>query len=100
MLARITGHDAYLYSNYRLLIFALVNAFFLSEMYVFDLYKKCIQSNNETILDQGTRIKTSLVANIRAAYYIINNCFSYHKLKIHNKVRPLFMIMPECHYRV
>ena len=33
----------------------------------------CIQRNNETILDQGTSIKTSLVANIRAAYYIINN---------------------------
>ena len=49
-------------------------------------YKKCIQSNNETILDQGTPIKTSLVANIRAAYYIINHFFSYHKLKIHNKV--------------
>ena len=57
-----------------------------SEMYLFDPYKKCIQSNNETILDQGTPIKTSLVANIRAAYYIINNFVSYHKLKIHNKV--------------
>ena len=57
-----------------------------SEMYVFDPYKKCIQSNNKTILDQGTPIKTSLVANIRVAYYIINNLFSYHKLKIHNKV--------------
>ena len=43
-----------------------------SEMFLFDPYKKCIQSNNETILDQGTPIKTSLVANIRAAYYIIN----------------------------
>ena len=39
-----------------------------SEMYLFDPYKKCIQSNNETILDQGTPIKTSLVANIRVAY--------------------------------
>ena len=48
--------------------------------------QKCIQSSNETILDQGTPIKTSLVANIRAAYYIINTFFSYHKLKIHNKV--------------
>ena len=56
-----------------------------SEMYLFDPYKKCIQSNNETILNQGTPIKTSLVANIRAAYYIIL-FFSYHKLKIHNKV--------------
>ena len=60
--------------------------FFESEMFLFDPYKKCIQSNNETILDQGTRIKTSLVANIRAAYYIKNIFFSYHKLKIHNKV--------------
>ena len=41
-------------------------------MFLFDPYKKYIQSNNETILDQGTPIKTSLVANIRAAYYIIN----------------------------
>ena len=30
-----------------------------SEMYLFDPYKKCIQSNNETILDQGTPIKSS-----------------------------------------
>ena len=44
-----------------------------SEMFLFDPYQKYIQSNNETILDQGTPIKTSLVANIRAAYYIINN---------------------------
>ena len=36
-------------------------------MYLFDRYKKCKQSNNETILDQGTPVKTSLVANIRAA---------------------------------
>ena len=57
-----------------------------SEMYLFDPYKKCIQSNNETILDQGTPIKTNLVANIRAAYYIINIFRSYNKLKIHNKV--------------
>ena len=46
-----------------------------SEMFLFDLYQKYIQSNNETILDQGTPTKTSLVANIRAAYYIINNYF-------------------------
>ena len=46
-----------------------------SEMFLFDPYKKYIQSNNETILDQGTPIKTSLVANIRAAYYIINQFF-------------------------
>ena len=49
-----------------------------SEMYLVDPYKKCIQSNtvNETILDQGNPInKTSLVANIGAAYYIINNLF-------------------------
>ena len=46
-----------------------------SEMFLFDPYKKYIQSNNETILDQGTPIKTSLVANIRAAYYIINHFF-------------------------
>ena len=39
---------------------------------LFDPYKKYIQSDNETILDQGAPIKTSLVANIRAAYYIIN----------------------------
>ena len=39
-----------------------------SEMFLFDPYQKYIQSNNETILDQGTAIKTSLVANIRAAY--------------------------------
>ena len=58
-----------------------------SEMYLFDPHEKCIQSNNENILDQGTPIKTSLVANIRATYYIINNFFSsYYKLKIHNKV--------------
>ena len=57
-----------------------------SEMFLFDPYKKYIQSNNETILDQGTPIKTSLVANIRAAYYIINNFCTYQKLKIHNKV--------------
>ena len=46
-----------------------------SEMILFDPYQKYIQSNNETILDQGTPTKTSLVANIRAAYYIINNSF-------------------------
>ena len=28
-----------------------------SEMYLFDPYKKCIQSNNETILDQGTLLR-------------------------------------------
>ena len=39
-----------------------------SEMFLFDPYQKYIQSNNETILDR-------LVANIRAAYYIINNYF-------------------------
>ena len=39
-----------------------------SEMYLFDPYKKCIQSNNETILDQETPIKTSLIANIKVAY--------------------------------
>ena len=40
----------------------------------------------------------NLVANIRAAaYYTINNFFSYYKLKIHNKVM-LFMIMQECHH--
>ena len=52
-----------------------------SERYLFDPYKKCIQSNNETILDQGTPIKTSLVANIRAAYDIINNFFSISQAK-------------------
>ena len=52
-----------------------------SEMYLLDPYKKCIQNNNETILDQGTPIKTSLVANIRAAYYIINNFFSISQAK-------------------
>ena len=57
-----------------------------SEMFLLDPYKKFIQSNNETVLDQGTPIKTSLVANVRAAYYIINNFFSYYNLKIHNKV--------------
>ena len=46
-----------------------------SEIHLFDPYKKCIQSNNEKILDQGTPIKTSLVANIRAAYYIIKKNF-------------------------
>ena len=46
-----------------------------SEMYLFDPYTKCIQSNNGTILDQGTPIKTRLVANIRAAYYIIHLFF-------------------------
>ena len=49
-----------------------------SEKYLLDPYKKCIQSNNETILDQGTPIKTSLVANIRAAYYIINTVKKIH----------------------
>ena len=49
-----------------------------SEMFLFDPYKKYIQSNNETILDQGTPIKTSLVANIRAAYY---NFFSISQAK-------------------
>ena len=48
---------------------------------LFDPYKKYIQSNNETILDQGTPIKTSLVANIRAAYYIINNFFFISQAK-------------------
>ena len=41
-------------------------------------YKKCIKSNtvNEIILIMGPLlIKTSLVANIGAAYYIINNLF-------------------------
>ena len=52
-----------------------------SERYLFDPYKKCIQSNNETILDQGTPIKTSLVANIRAAYDIKNNFFSISQAK-------------------
>ena len=33
-------------------------------MYLFDPYKKCIQSNIEMILDQGTPIKTSLVAHM------------------------------------
>ena len=36
-------------------------------------------------LIRGPDIKTRLVANIRAAYYIIKKN-SYHKLKIHNKV--------------
>ena len=58
-----------------------------SEMFLFDPYQKYIQSNNETILDQGTPTKTSLVANIRAAYYIINNYFFISQaIKIHNKV--------------
>ena len=52
-----------------------------SEMFLFDPYQKYIQSNNETILDQGTPIKTSLVANIRAAYYIINNYFLISQAK-------------------
>ena len=52
-----------------------------SEMFLFDPYKKYIQSNNETILDQGTPIKTSLVANIRAAYYIINIYFFISQAK-------------------
>ena len=52
-----------------------------SEMFLFDPYKKYIQSNNEMILDQGTPIKTSLVANIRAAYYIINNYFFISQAK-------------------
>ena len=52
-----------------------------SEMFLFDPYQRYIQSNNETILDQGTPIKTSLVANIRAAYYIINNYFFISQAK-------------------
>ena len=65
------------------MVFVLVQRLAVSEseMYLFDPYKKCIQSNNETILDQGTPIKTSLVANIRATYYIINFFYSYHKIK-------------------
>ena len=55
-------------------------------MFLFDPYQKYIQSNNETILDQGTPIKTSLVANIRAAYYIINNYFFISQAKnLYNK---------------
>ena len=50
-------------------------------MFLFDPYQKYIQSNNETILDQGTPTKTSLVANIRAAYYIINNYFFISQAK-------------------
>ena len=57
------------------------NVFQKSEMFLFDPYQKYIQSNNETILDQGTPIKTSLVANIRAAYYIINNYFFISQAK-------------------
>ena len=57
-----------------------------SERYLFDPHKKLIQSNNEKQLDQGTPIKTSLVANIRATYYVINTfSSSYNMLKIHNK---------------
>ena len=56
-------------------------AYLESEMFLFDPYQKYIQSNNETILDQGTPIKTSLVANIRAAYYIINNYFFISQAK-------------------
>ena len=52
-----------------------------SEMFLFDPYQKYVQSNNETILDQGTPTKTSLVANIRAAYYIINNYFFISQAK-------------------
>ena len=68
-----------------------------SEMFLFDPYQKYIQSNNETILDQGTPIKTSLVANIRAAYYIINNYFFISQAK-NTCIIKLFMIMQECHY--
>ena len=58
-----------------------------SEILIRNVFIRSLQqSNNETILDQGTPIKTSLVANIRTAYYTINFFFSYHKLKIHNKV--------------
>ena len=53
-----------------------------SEMFLFDPYQKYIKSNNATILDQGTPIKTSLVANIRAAYYIINNYLFISQAKI------------------
>ena len=52
-----------------------------SEMFLFDPYQKYIQSNNEMILDQGTPSKTSLVANIRATYYIINNYFFISQAK-------------------
>ena len=58
-----------------------------SEMFLFDPYKKYIQSNNETILDQGTPIKTSLVANIRAAYIINNYCFISQAKVIHDHAR-------------
>ena len=52
-----------------------------SEMYLFDPHKTFIglQSNNDNIYDQGTPIKTSLVANIRATYYIITLFLKYIK---------------------
>ena len=53
-----------------------------SERYLFDPHTKLIQSNNENNLDQGTPIKTSLVANIRATYYVIKTfSSSYNMLK-------------------
>ena len=75
--------------------FSLVASEMFLEMFLFDPYKKYIQSNNEMILDQGTPIKTSLVANIRAAYYIINKFFFISQAI---KIIKLFMIMQECHY--
>ena len=48
-----------------------------SEMYLFDPHKKCTQRNSENSLDQGTPIKTSLVANKNKLFY---------KQNIHNKV--------------
>ena len=63
-------------------IYKIISTILLqSEMFLFDPYQKYIQSNNETILDQGTPIKTSLVANKRAAYYIINNYFFISQAK-------------------
>ena len=58
-----------------------------------------VQRNGETILDQGTPIKTILVANIRAAYYVINT-FSFIGPITQAKKYTIksFMIMQECHY--
>ena len=69
-----------------------------SERYLFDPHKKFTQSNNEkTFRIRGPLFKTSLVANIRATYYVINTgfFFPYNMLKIHNKVNHDFVRMSQ-----
>ena len=51
----------YIYIIYIYIIFLNINPSESdSEMFLFDPYKKCIQSDNDTMLDKGTPIYTSL----------------------------------------